>query len=88
MATLTVLLVLTTSLANFLYQNYRQALQILENEEHAMSIAEDVTHCNRQDFPRYLQEELLYLNSLKADPPELTARIEYANALKKYYESK
>ncbi len=88
MATLTVLLVLTTLLANFLYQNYRQALQILENEGHAMSVAENVTRCKREDFPRYLQEELLYLDSLKADPPELTARIEYANALKKYYESK
>ncbi len=88
MATLTVLLVLTTLLANFLYQNYRQALQILENEGHAMSVAENVTRCKREDFLRYLQEELLYLDSLKADPPELTARIEYANALKKYYESK
>ncbi len=88
MATLTVLLVLTMLLANFLYQNYRQVLQILENEGHAMSVAENVARCKREDFPRYLQEELLYLDSLKADPPELTARIEYANALKKYYESK
>jgi hypothetical protein len=29
-----------------------------------------------------------YLDSLKADPPELTAQIEYANALKRYYKSK
>ena len=82
------LLVLTTLLANFLYQNYRQALRILEDEDHAISIAESVAHCKRQDFPQYLQEELLFLDNLKADPPELTARIDYANALKKYYESK
>ena len=53
-----------------------------------MSIAEKVAHCKRQDFPQYLQEERLYLDSLKADPPELTARIEYANALKRYYNAK
>lgn len=44
--------------------------------------------CNRQDFPQFLQEELRYLDSLKADPPELTLQIEYANALKQYYEAK
>jgi len=80
--------VLTMLSANFLYQNYRQALKILEHEEHAVSIVETATGYSRQDFPRFLQEELLYLNSLRADPPELTARIEYANALKRYYESK
>ena len=82
------LLMLTTLLANFLYQNYRQALQILEDEEHTVSVAEDVAGCNRRDFQQYLQEELEYLSSVKADPPELTAQIEYANALKQYYETK
>ena len=88
MAAVTVCLVLMTLSANFLYQNYRQALQILENEEHTVSMVEKVAGCTRRDFPQYLQEELLYLDSLKADPPELTARIEYANALKRYYETK
>lgn len=74
--------------ANFLYQNYRQALQILECEETTVSMVEQSTGCSRQDFPQYLQDELVYLNGLKADPPELTARIEYANALKRYYETK
>ena len=60
------LLVLTTLLATFLYQNYRQALWILENGSH-MSIAEKVAHCKCQDIPQYLQEELLYLNSLEVD---------------------
>jgi hypothetical protein len=83
-----VLLVPTTLSANFLYQNYRQALQILEHEEHAVSVVEDATCCNRQDFPQFLQEELAYLSSLNADPPELTVQIEYANALKRYYETK
>ena len=80
------LLALTTSSANFLYQNYRQALHILEHEEHAVSVVETSVDCNRQDFPQFLQEEFSYLNSVKADPPELTAQIEYANALKRYYE--
>ena len=79
---------LTKLSANFLYQNYRQAIRILEDEEHAVSFVENAHHCNRQDFPRFLQEELSYLDSLKADPPELTAKIEYANALKRYYEYK
>ena len=83
-----VLLVLTTLSANFLYQNYRQALHILQHEEHAVSVVETSVKCSRRDFPEYLQEELLYLDSLKADPPELTAQIEYANALKRYYTCK
>ena len=73
--------------ANFSYQNYQQALQILEDEEHIVSAAESVAGCDHWDFPQFLQE-LLNLNSLKADPPELTAHIEYANALKQYYETK
>lgn len=82
------ILVLTASSANFLLQNYRQALQILEHEERAVSLAEVSSGCTRRDFPRYLQEELSYLDSLKADPPELTAQIEYANALKQHHEAK
>ena len=74
--------------ANFLYQNYRQVLHILENEGHTVSVVEEAAHCNHCNFPQYLQQELLYLNSLKADPLELTAQIEYANALKQYYETK
>ena len=79
---------LTTLSANFLYQNYRQAIRILKDEEHAVSFVENAHCCNRQDFPQFLQEERLYLDSLKADPPEITAKIEYANALKQYYERK
>ena len=76
-----------TLLANLLYQNYRQVLQILEDEEHTVSVCEGVAGCNCQDFQQYLQEELEYLNSVKADPPELTTQIGYANALKRYYET-
>jgi hypothetical protein len=83
-----VLLALTTLSAKFLYQNYNQALEILEHEEHAVSEVEKSTGCSRQDFLRFLQEELVYIDSLKADPPEVTARIEYANALKRYYKTK
>jgi hypothetical protein len=82
------LLVPMTLSANFLYQNYRQALQILEHEEHAVSIVEHFASCNHQDFLQFLQEECLYLNSLNTDPPELAAQIKYANALKWYYETK
>ena len=73
---------------NFLYQNYRQALHILENEGHAVSVVEEAAHCNCWDFLQYLQQELLYLKSLKEDLPELTAQMEYANALKQYYKTK
>ena len=67
------LLAPTTLPAKFLYQNYKQALLILEHEEYAVSEVEKSTGCSRQDFPRFLQEELVYLDSLKADPPEVTA---------------
>jgi len=73
---------------NFLYQNYRQALQILEHEKHAVAVVEDIAGCSHQDFPQFLQEELWYLNSLKADQPKVTAQMKYANALKLYYKSK
>ena len=82
------LLVPITFSAKFLYQNYNQALEILEHEEHAVCEVEISTGCSRQDFPRFLQEELIYLNGLQADPRELTVQIEYANALKRYYKTK
>ena len=40
------LLVLMTLSANFSYQNYQQALQILEDEEHIVSAAESVAGCD------------------------------------------
>ena len=51
-------------------------------------MVEKTAGCSRQDFSQFLQEELQYLDSLKADPLELTLQIEYANALKQYYETK
>ena len=81
------LLVLTTLSANFLYQNYRQALHILEHEEYAVSVVEITTGCNCQDFPQFLQEELVSQQP-QSRPTRFTAQIEYANALKWYYEIK
>ena len=60
----------------------------MEHEKYTVSVIEKAGEYSCWDFPQFLQEELSYLNSLKADPPELTVQIEYANALKQYYESK
>ena len=63
-------------------------IHTLEHEEHSVLMIEKSAGCNHQDFLQFLQEEFQYLDSLKADPPELTLQIEYANALKQYYETK
>lgn len=42
----------------------------------------------REDWPRFLEEERAYLHRVPADPPEVERKIDYIDALKKFYSSK
>ncbi|CDO74657.1 hypothetical protein BN946_scf184832.g1, partial [Trametes cinnabarina] len=65
----------------FIYNNYRQALQIIDEGERVLDVLKRDLHLSAADYERYLREERKYLHSLKSEPPEVSLRGEYVEAL-------
>ncbi|KAH9856316.1 hypothetical protein C2E23DRAFT_722786, partial [Lenzites betulinus] len=54
----------------FIFNNYRQALQIIEDGERALAVYMHELKIGAEDFERYLREERAYLLGLKSEPAE------------------
>ncbi|EIW75170.1 hypothetical protein CONPUDRAFT_66193, partial [Coniophora puteana RWD-64-598 SS2] len=70
------------NLVTFLYNNYRQALQIISDGVPSLRIA--MAHLKITDtavFKTWLEEERVYLKSLESEPVEETTQMEYWKAL-------
>ncbi|KAH9853435.1 hypothetical protein C2E23DRAFT_698062, partial [Lenzites betulinus] len=67
----------------FIFNNYRQALQIIDDGERALDVYQRDLKIAAGNFERYLQEERDYLLGLKSEPAEYTLKLEYAQALRK-----
>ncbi|KAJ2968160.1 hypothetical protein NUW54_g13303 [Trametes sanguinea] len=65
----------------FIFNNYRQALQIIEEGTRALAIYEQDLQTGAADYERYLVQEREYLFGLKSEPPELALKFEYIEAL-------
>ncbi|KAI0363427.1 hypothetical protein BV20DRAFT_931127, partial [Pilatotrama ljubarskyi] len=65
----------------FIFNNYRQALQIIEEGTRALAVYSVELGTSDVDYERYLVEEGEYLQSLKSEPPELAHKLEYMEAL-------
>ncbi|OSD00686.1 hypothetical protein PYCCODRAFT_1370572 [Trametes coccinea BRFM310] len=61
----------------FIYDNYRQALQIIEEGTRALAIYEQDLQTGPADYERYLIQEREYLSGLKSEPPELALNERY-----------
>ena len=67
----------------FIYNNYRQALQIVEEGKRALDIYARELEIGPAEYESYLEQERAYLRSLMAEPPEVALRVQYMEALQK-----
>ncbi|OBZ70738.1 hypothetical protein A0H81_09523 [Grifola frondosa] len=68
-------------LKKFHLQYYQQALSIIEERTHTVQILEKELKTTQADYEAYLQEECVYLQSLKSEPSEVALVIDYLKAL-------
>ncbi|KIY49673.1 hypothetical protein FISHEDRAFT_40870 [Fistulina hepatica ATCC 64428] len=66
-----------------LYSKYREALRIISNHGAELSVLEDKLKTTAQDYEDYLSQERAYLDSLRREPPEVTQKFEYMEALER-----
>jgi hypothetical protein len=65
-------------LATFLLNNYKQALDILDNGPRALEQAmNDLNISDKKVFENWLEEERVYLKGLRKEPDEETLQMEY-----------
>ena len=70
-----------TFLANFIYQNYRQALEIIQIDSPRLAELSVQLGVGEQDYENYLINERNYLASLQSEPAEEQAQAEYMELL-------
>lgn len=76
-----------TITANFIFNNYRQALGILQvGPANLRGIEARIGTC-AADYERYLEEERLYLAELQKEPEETLKAVEYMEKLEKLREA-
>ncbi|KAL0575876.1 hypothetical protein V5O48_006098 [Marasmius crinis-equi] len=68
---------------NFLYQNYRQALERVAADEPLFREFCEKWDVTEQDCERFLEEEREHLSKVYLDPPELVAKLDYVELLQK-----
>ena len=68
-------------LANFIYQNYRQALEIIQIDSPHLAELSNKLGVGKDDYENYLQSERDYLASLRSEPAEEQAQAEYMELL-------
>jgi hypothetical protein len=69
------------SVGKFIYNNYKQALTILREEEKMLCVIETGFSVSRADFPGHLEEEKEWLRSLESEPPAETMAMDYIERL-------
>ncbi len=79
---------LTYCTGRFIFNNYRQALQIIAEGMRAQDVYERELKTSSDDYERYLVEERDYLRSLMSEPQEFTLKVEYMEALQKLEEAR
>lgn len=70
-----------TFLANFIYQNYRQALEIIQIDSPHLAELSNKLGLGGDDYENYLKNERDYLASLRSEPAEEQAQAEYMELL-------
>ncbi|KAG1781347.1 hypothetical protein EV702DRAFT_1193530 [Suillus placidus] len=71
-----------SNLSNFLYSNYKQALDILTNgNDVLLNVMRDLGVMDDSVFESWLEEEKVYLKGLTREPEEETLQMEYCVAL-------
>ncbi|KAF9486113.1 hypothetical protein BDN70DRAFT_235965 [Pholiota conissans] len=66
---------------NFIYQNYRQALEKIASDSQHLAALEQRLHTTEADYEHYLQAERDHLMSLKTEPKEVQEAVDYMELL-------
>ena len=75
-------------LGNFLYNNYKQALDIIaDGERILLGLMQDLNIMDMATFEMWLREEKYYLEGLQREPEEEMLTMEYWQRLLKLNES-
>ena len=74
---------LISSVGNFIYQNYRQALEILSLCTNDLKLLESKIKTSPSDYETFICEEREYLAALKKERPEIDKGAEYIMLLDK-----
>jgi hypothetical protein len=83
------LLMFLTSLSqsgNFIFQNYRQALDKIESETQQLAALAARLKTTDRDYESYIQAEREHLQSLKSEPVEVQRAVDYLELLVKLEE--
>ena len=68
-------------LGNFIFQNYRQALEIIQIDSPHLAELSRKLGVGEDDYENYLKNERDYLASLRSEPAEEQAQAEYMELL-------
>ena len=68
-------------LGNFIFQNYRQALEIIQIDSPHLAELSRKLGVGEDDYENYLKSERDYLASLRSEPAEEQAQAEYMELL-------
>ncbi|KAI0696074.1 hypothetical protein BC835DRAFT_1406027 [Cytidiella melzeri] len=71
----------------FIYNNYKQALGIIRKDGADLRILSSKLGTTSADYEQYLKEEKAYLERLKAEPEEVSLRLEYLDSLQELEEA-
>ncbi|KAH9931426.1 uncharacterized protein B0H18DRAFT_1083452 [Fomitopsis serialis] len=74
---------LTHILGNFIYNNYRQALDIIQEDGCVLAALSAELNTSDNDYEEYLRQEREYLRGRKAEPPEVSRKLMYLEALRR-----
>ena len=73
---------------NFIFQNYRQALDKIESESRQLAALAAKLKTTDADYESYIKAERDHLQSLKSEPVEVQHAIDYVELLQKVQELK
>ncbi|KAH9913659.1 uncharacterized protein B0H18DRAFT_887915 [Fomitopsis serialis] len=66
----------------FIYNNYRQALNIIEEDGRVLAALLAELRVSVADLEQYLKDKRQYLRNRRSEPPEVTRKVEYLEQLK------
>jgi uncharacterized protein YfaQ (DUF2300 family) len=73
---------------NFIFQNYRQALDKIETESQQLAALATRLKTTDADYENYFKAEQEHLQSLKSEPVEVQRAVDYMELLAKVHDLK
>ncbi|KAF8576014.1 hypothetical protein K439DRAFT_1623158 [Ramaria rubella] len=80
-------MLMRSSLAQFIFQNYKQALEVLQDMPVRIESLTSGRLISNAQYSSWLSEECKYLESKKAEPESDVLGVEYVELLNKYHEA-